>query len=245
MRPRTALAIFLVALLAACKGDPAVGHRKLGDALFQRSDFAGAAAEYVQSLALDPKQEKLWERLAFCRVKKGEHDAAAEALVKLADFKPAAAQKAEVLRNAAGLFLQGPERLKAERFLAETVKLDPSDEASLGWLAELASEKGGARNDHAPAVPEELERAIGYYDRLIELQPAGNAAHANRRLVVLKYLAHLADEKRRDEQQLRRERDAAAAAQARERLARIAAKTSELRRLLDESDAKLKDGRKS
>ncbi len=241
---RAALALVSLALLVACKGDPAVEHRKLGEELFGRSDFAGAAAEYAKSLALDPKQEKLWEKLAFCRIKIGENEAAAEALVKLADFKPVPAQRAEVFRNAAGIFLQGPDRVKAERYLAETVRLEPADEASLGWLAELAAEKGGARVDLAPAVPEELDSAIRYYTRLIELRPTGAAAHANRRLVLVKYLNYLGEEKRREELQPRRGRDAGAVAEARERVARIDAKSAELRRLLDESDARLTGKRK-
>lgn len=240
-----ALALVTVALLVACKSNPAVEHRKEGDALFQRSDFAGAAAAYAKSLALEPKQEKVWERLAFCRVKTGESEAAAEALVKVADFKPAPAQKAEVFRNAAGIFLQGPDRLKAERYLVETVRLEPADEGSLGWLAELAAEKGGARIDASPAVPEELDSAIRYYNKLIELRPEGKAAHANRRLVLVKYVNHLAEEKRREETALRRGRATGAAAEGRERVARIDAKLAELRRLLDESEAKLTGKRKS
>lgn len=245
MTLRTALALVPVALLVACNEAPAVGHRKQGDELLQRSDFGGAAAEYAKSLALDPKQEKIWEKLAFCRVKTGESEAAAEALAKVAEFRPVPAQKAEVFRNAAGIFLQGPDRMKAERYLVETVRLDPADEGSLGWLAELAAEKGGARVDLAPAVPEELDSAIGYYNRLIELRPEGKAAHANRRLVLVKYLNHLAEERHREETALaKRKRDAAAAEEARARISRIDAKSAELRQLLDESEAKLGGKRK-
>lgn len=242
---RTALTLVPVALLLACKPDPAVGHRKQGDELLQRSDFGGAAAEYARSLALDPKQEKIWEKLAFCRVKTGENELAAEALVKVADFRPAPAQKAEVFRNAAGIFLQGPDRAKAERYLAETVRLDPSDEASLSWLGELAAEKGGARLEQAAAVPEELDAAIRYYGRLVELRPDGSAARANLRIVLVKYLNHLAGERHREQLQLARlGRDAAAAAEGRERVARIDARSAELRRMLDESSPRVTRGRK-
>jgi tetratricopeptide (TPR) repeat protein len=237
---RTALTLVPVVLLVACKPDPAVGHRKQGDDLLQRSDFAGAAAEYAKSLALDPKQEKIWEKLAFCRVKTGENELAAEALVKVADFRPGVPQKAEVFRNAAGIFLQGPDRAKAERYLAEAVRLDPSDEASLSWLGELAAATGGARFEPAAAVPEALDAAIRYYNRLIELRPGGAAAHANRRVVLEKYLGHLAEEKRREQTSLSgRGRDAGTAAEARERIARIDAKSAELRRMLHESNARL------
>jgi tetratricopeptide (TPR) repeat protein len=232
-----ALALAPVLLLAACSRDPALVHREAGDELLARSDFRGAAAEYAKSIALDPKQANVWERLAFCRVKMGEKDLAAEGLVKLADLKPESAQKAEVFRNAAGIYLQGPEQGKAERYLVEAVKLDPKDEASLTWLGELASEKGGARLDMATAVPAELDKALGLYDRLIALRPEGGAAYANRRIVCVKYLGWLADERSREEARLRR--GGKDAADARERIARMEAKSAELRRIYDESNAKL------
>jgi tetratricopeptide (TPR) repeat protein len=240
MTSPAALTLVPIALLVACRPAPAVGHREQGDELLRRSEFGGAAAEYVKSLALDPRQEKVWEKLAFCRVKTGEHELAAEALVKLADLKPVPAQKADVFRNAAGIFLQGPDRAKAERYLAETVRLDPSDEASLAWLGELAAEKGGAYVELATAVPEELDNALRWYGRLIELRPEGAATHAKRRVVLVKYLNHLSGERRRLERS-RRGQDGGAAA---ERIARIDSKSAELRQMLDEADARLTRGRR-
>jgi len=245
MVSRTALALAPLALLVACKPDPAVVHRTAGDDLMARSSFAGAAAEYAKSLALDAKQRKTWEKLAFCRVKTGERDLAAEALGKLAELEADDAQKAEVYRNAAGIFLQGADQEKAEKYLVEAVRVAPGDEASLTWLGELASVKGGARLQAAPAVPAELEKAIGYYNRLIALRPEGTAAHANRRIALFKYLGHLAEERQREEKELRKSgRDATAAAATRERVARIEAKSAELQRMLDESNEKLARGRK-
>lgn len=242
---RMALALTFLAVLAACKANPAVVHRDKGDDLFRQSDFRGAAAEYEQALALDPRQQKVLEKLAYCRVKTGEKDLAAATLVKAADLEADAARKAEAYRNAAGVFLQGPDQAKAEPYLVEAVRLDPSDEASLTWLGELASLKGGARFEGQPAVPEELDKAIRYYDRLIELRPNGKAAYANRRIVLVKYLGYLVDERRREEARLSRSRrDASASAEARAHLARIDAKSTELQRLLDESNAKLAPARK-
>ncbi|HEY6099729.1 MAG TPA: hypothetical protein VIW03_09885 [Anaeromyxobacter sp.] len=242
MTPRTALALAPLVLLAACKPDPATVHREAGDDLLRKSDFAGAAAEYARSVALDPKQPTVWERLAFCRVKTGEKELAAEGLVKLADLKPENAQKAEVFRNAAGVFLQGPDRARAEPYLVAAVRLDPQDEASLTWLGELASEKGGARLDVATAVPEELEKALGYYGQLVALRPDAMAAHANRRIVLVKYLGHLAEERRREAARLRRGgRDAPGT---REVVARVDAKYAELKRMLDEENQKIASLRK-
>ena len=236
---RTALALAPLALLAACKPNPALVHRDAGDDLLQRSSFAQAAAEYAASLAVDPKQPGVWEKLAFCRVKTGEADLAAQSLEKLADLKPTDAQKAEVFRNAAGIYLQGPDRAKAERYLLAAVKLDPKDEASLTWLGELASEKGGARLDMATAVPAELDKALGYYAQLIALRPDQKAAYANRRIVLVKYVTHLAGQRSREAARLPRNAKDPAAAEGRERIARIDAKSTELRRMLDEANAKL------
>ncbi len=203
----------------------------------QKSDFRGAAAEYAKSVALDPKQAKVWEKLAFCRVKMGEKDAAAEDLVKLADLKTESAQKAEVLRNAAGIYLQGPDQAKAERYLLEAVRLDPNDEASLTWLGELASANGGARFDMATAVPAELDKALGFYDRLVALRPDAGAPYANRRIVCVKYLGYLGEQKSKEEARLRK--GGKDAADAKERLARIEAKSADLRRIYEDSNAKL------
>ncbi len=241
---RMALALPL-AIALSCSLPPAAVQRDRGDDLLQKSDFAGAAAAYQKSLELDPKQEKIWEKLAFCRVKTGEKDLAADALVKLAELKPDAKQKAEVFRNAAGIFLQTPDQAKAEKYLLESVRLDPADEASITWLGEIASERGGARLQDQTANPAELDKAIGYYDRLIQLRPEGKAAHANRRIAVLKYLGWLDDERHREQARLSHaRRDATAAADARDHLARIDTKTAELKRLLDESNAKLAPARK-
>jgi tetratricopeptide (TPR) repeat protein len=245
MTLRTALAFTAVALLA-CKRDPSIVHREQADDLLQRSDFTGAATEYEKSLATDPKQDKVWEKLAFCRVKTGEKDLAAETLARLADLKTSPAQKAEVLRNAAGIFLQTPDQAKAEKYLIETVRLEPRDESSLTWLGELASQKGGARLELATGVPEELDKAIGYYGQLLALRSDNKGAHANRRIAATKYIGWLADEKYRQQKALQKAgKDATAAAAARERLAQIDAKTAELKRLVDESNARLSPQKKA
>lgn len=239
MTVRTALALTAVALLA-CKRDPAIVLREQGDDLLQRSDFQGAAAEYEKSLAADPKQDKVWEKLAFCRVKTGEKDRAAEALAKLADLRATPAEKADVLRNAAGVYLQTPEQDKAEKYLLQVVHLVPADETSLTWLGEMASQRGGARIELAPANPAELDKAIGFYGQLIALRPDSKPAHANRRIAVTKYLGWISDEKWKQQNAVKRAgRDAAAAAAAREKLAQLDVKAAELKKLLDESNARL------
>jgi tetratricopeptide (TPR) repeat protein len=242
---RTALSLATFALLAACRPDPAVVHRMAGDELLGKSDFAGAAAEYAQSVALAPAQPPVWEKLAFAKLKAGDRDGAAETLARRAELETDPARKVDAYRNAAGIYLQGPDRDKAERYLLELVRLDPADEGSLNWLGELASTRGGARMQSGPVVPAELDQAIGYYGRVIALRPDGTAAHANRRIVLVKYLAALEDERAAQTARLKRAgRDAAAAADARERIARADAKRAELEKLLAESNAKLAPARK-
>ncbi len=237
IRPVPALA--LLALLAACKPDPSIVHRKAGDDLLSLSNFKGAAEEYEKSLALDPAQVKVWEKLAFCRVKTNENDKAAEALVKTVPLMPDDKAKAEVYRNAAGVFLQTPERPKAERYLVEAVRLDPKDEASITWLGEIASQAGGARSQWERGVPEHLEKAIGHYNRLIELRPDGAAAHTNRRIVLVKYLTQIGEQRQLEQRVMKRTRDPQAIADGRARLAALDAKAKELQKLLDESNEKL------
>lgn len=246
MTYRTALALTAVVALLACKREPSIVLREQGDDLLQRSDFAGAAAEYEKSLAADPKQDKIWEKLAFCRVKTGEKDRAAEALAKVAELKAGPAEKADVLRNAAGIFLQTPDQAKAEKYLLEVVHLVPADESSLTWLGEMASQRGGARLELAPAVPAELDKAIGFYGQIIALRPDSKSAHANRRIAVQKYVGYLSDERWKQQNALKKAgRDPAAAAAARDRLAQIDAKAAELKKLLDDSNARLAPQKKA
>jgi tetratricopeptide (TPR) repeat protein len=241
---RTALALAVLALLAACKRDPAVVHREAGDDLLARSDFGGAAAEYAQSLAATPAQPQIWSKLAFAKLKAGDRDGAAEALAKQAESETDPARKADAYRNAAGIYLQNTDQDKAERYLLEAVRVDPADEASLAWLGELASVRGGARVQLGPVVPAELDKAIAYYGRVIALRPDARAALGNRRIAIVKYLAALEDERAAQAARLKRAgRDAAAAADATDRIAKAEAKKTELEKLLAESNAKLSAAR--
>jgi tetratricopeptide (TPR) repeat protein len=242
---RSALALAALALLAACKRDPSIVHREAGDELLARSDFAAAAAEYAQSLAAAPGQPEIWDKLAFAKLKAGDRDGAAEALAKRAEIETAPARKADAYRNAAGIYLPG-DGDKAERYLLEAVRVDPADEASLGWLGELASARGGARVQLGPVVPAKLDEAIGYYGRVIALRPDSRAAHANRRIVAVKYLAAVDDDLAAQTARLKRAgKDAAAAADATERIARADAKKAELQKLLADSNAALSPAQKA
>lgn len=247
MTTRTALAVAVLSLLAACERNPALVHREAGDDLLARSDFKGAAAEYGKSLALAPAQPQLWSKLAFANLKAGDRDGAAEALAKQAEGETEPARKADAYRNAAGIYLQaGTDQDKAERYLLEAVRVDPADEASFAWLGELASIRGGARVQVGPVVPAELDKAIGWYGRVIAIRPDARAAHANRRIAIVKYLRALDDERAAQAARLSRAgKDAAAAADASDRIAKAGAKKAELQQLLADSDARLSATRKA
>lgn len=243
MTLRTALWLALLAL-AGCTRDPALVHREAGDALLASSDFAGAAAEYAKSVALAPAQAKVWEKLAFARLKAKDRDGAAEALAKKAEVEADPARKAEDYRNAAGIYLQHEDQEKAEPYLVRAVEVDPADESSLAWLAELASIRGGARMQQGHVVPAELDRAIAWYGRLVALRPDHRAAHANRRIAIVKYRAALDDDEAAQRARLSRARkDPAEAAEATERIEKAVAKRAELEALLAESNAALSPAR--
>ena len=92
MTPRPALSLAILLPLLACKPDPAVAHRMAGEDAMGKLDFKGAAAEFAQSVALAPAQPVVLEKLAFCRLKAGDEDGAAQALVRLFLDGPAAIQ---------------------------------------------------------------------------------------------------------------------------------------------------------
>jgi len=240
------LALLLSGLAAACTAapDPATVSRQQGDDLFKKSDWAAAAAAYQKSLEANPKQEKVWERLAASQMRLEEREKAAQSLLKTLDFKKDAAQKAEVYRSAAGVFLQSVERDKAKPYLLEVLKLEPKDEASVSWLGELAAFRGGARSNEMPAVAEDLEEAAKWYSRLIELKPDSRTAWAHKRVVLVKH-TNLFLERRRAAEDSARQKRKADQAEAKERAALFGARALELSRQVEEIDKKLGELKKA
>ena len=190
-KPSAAL-LSTVALLAtaACfkEPTPAEAHRAKGNELFKAQDYAGCASELEQSIALDPNQDrKIWDKAIHCNMKASKHDKAGELLLKTAEQKTNPDEKAEVLRNAAGVYLNGGMLDKAEGVFLEVMKLAPKDEASLGWLAEISSQRGGARRNEGFVKVEELEVAVQRYDQLLAMNPSqGNLA--NKRVALARML---------------------------------------------------------
>jgi tetratricopeptide (TPR) repeat protein len=187
--------------LSACKGEPPEAkearlHLDKGEALFLQRDFAAAAVELEQALKLSPRLDlKVWEKAAFCYMKAGNTEKAAELLVKTIELKPDdATYKLERYRDLSSMYLQAQVLDKAEQWFLEVMKLDPKDDQSLAWLGEIAAIRGGARAAKAPVHPDRLDVALARYDQLIALTPAAPAPYINKRIVLTRYLGYLGEQ---------------------------------------------------
>jgi tetratricopeptide (TPR) repeat protein len=182
-----AAAVLGLAVLACNKPpDPAAIHREKGDELFEKGQWKAAAAEYALSLEADPKQDKIWERKAFAHLKDNDRAEAVASLLKTGEHMTEAKDKAELYRKIAGIYVEyGPVEM-AEKYFLEALKVDPKDEASLAWLGEIFSQLGGARKTEAVAVPAQLQKAIGYYDQAIAINPNAQIPYVNKRIALIK-----------------------------------------------------------
>jgi tetratricopeptide (TPR) repeat protein len=180
-----------LAATTGCKKppSPAAIHDEAGDDFVRNNQWKEAAAEYGKSLEADPKQEKVIEKKAYAHREAGDLDEADATILKMLEFKPDVAGKAEIYRNLANMYLQKADAEKAEKYFNEAVKLDPNDDVSLGWLAEIYAQRGGARDMKAAAVPEHLEKALAYYDKIIAIKPDLPGTYVNKRIVMFKYIA--------------------------------------------------------
>ena len=227
------LAFASLCAVSACKKEltQAELHFAKGSDLFRIQDYAGCAAELTQSLDLDPKQaQATWDKCAFCFMKAGKLDKAGDVLLKIAQLSAKPEDKLANYRNAAGMYLQGQFGDKAEPAFLEAMKLDPKDEASLAWLAEISAQRGGARKMEAPAKVEDLEIALGRYDQLIAINPASAGHYVNKRIALAKLIGGL------DKQ--RATADAATKAN-------LSARIDELKTKLEETNKKLSEAMKA
>jgi tetratricopeptide (TPR) repeat protein len=240
---RLSLAMAMTVTVLATSGctsppDASDTHRNAANAHFQANAFSEAAAEYETSLRLKPKQDlKIYEKAAFAHMKAGAYDKAAAVLKQTIDLRPDAAGKVETFRNIAGMYMQAAQNQeKAEEFFYQALMLDPKDEQSLTWLAEIAAQRGGARATKAEAVPEHLERALARYDQLIGLAPAAPNPYINKRIVLSKYLEYVMRQKQLAESDLASNKsDAALAASFQKKVDDHQTKLVELKAKLDEA----------
>jgi tetratricopeptide (TPR) repeat protein len=214
------LLLALLGMGAGCeKEDPAARLLAQGDVMLKAGQYVKAAERYAQATEASPRDEKLWERRAFALMNAGRLDEAVEALLRTRELKPDAAGQAELLRNVASLYLQSGTPLRAEQYLLEAVALEPRDAASLMWLAELESARGGARSVKEEPRLEHLERALGYYDRILAAEPDSLLATVNKRIVVMKLIRYQQQQRLTAEQVLGTLRERARRAEAQARLA--------------------------
>lgn len=180
------LVLFAFVLGSACAEppNPAAEHREKGDAFFRKSQWKEAAAEYAQSLAADPKQPKIWEQKAYAHQQLNESDAADEAYLHTVEGKTPA-EMAEVYRGLAATYMDRKDPERAEKYYLKVVEIDPKDDLSLGWLAEIYAQRGGSRVK-TPGIPELLEKSFVYYDKVIALKPDFANTYINKRIAVTK-----------------------------------------------------------
>ena len=172
------------------KAEKAKEHRVKGTNFLADKEYAKATKEYEESLKIDPTQEKVWEKKAFAHLQAGQTDEAAQAALKMLDFAKTPDDKAGVYRNVAAMYAKNGPLEKAEQYFKEALKINPKDADALSWVAEVHSQRGGARSMAAPAVPEELEKALQVYDQVLALNPNSANTYLNKRIVIAKYMEH-------------------------------------------------------
>lgn len=234
-------AIALMTALPACKDpppSPAKMHLTAGDKHRVASEWKEAAEEYGKSLEADPKQEKVWETKAYCHQQAGDTEAAVATLMKWAETKTEAAEKAKLIRFGADLWRQKPNMEKAEAAYLEALKVLPTDTESLSWLGEMHSQKGGARDGKAPAVPAELDKAYGYYEKVAGITPDKPDPYINQRVILTKLKAYHAKEQTDAEalaKSLEKEKDA------KDKIAEATAKAEKSKAAVEETQKKIEE----
>ncbi|MHA7631460.1 tetratricopeptide repeat protein [Corallococcus sp. M7] len=172
------------------KEEKAKEHRVKGTNFLADKNYAEAVKEYEESLKIDPTQEKVWEKKAFAHMQAGQTEQAAQAALKLVDFAKTPEEKADAYRNVAAMYAKNGPLDKAKQYFEECLKINPKDTDALGWIAEVHSQRGGARSMSAPAIPAELELALKTYDQVIAINPDLPNPYLNKRVVMFKYIEH-------------------------------------------------------
>jgi len=231
----------------ACKeeSDAAVAHRQAGDQHITKAEWKQAADEYGLSLQANPKQEKVWEKKAYAHMQDGNMAEAETAILKTIDFKPDAAQKAEVCRNLASAYLQKNDADKAEKYFNEALKYDPKDDVAMSWLGEIYSGRGGARDMKAEAIPAHLDKAIEYYDKVSAIKPELPTPYLNKRIVVAKYMDKERKLKEAAEQEAKTNKDKEKVEAAKKEAEQHQARIEELQKKFDEYTKKFSEAQKN
>ena len=236
-------ALVVVALmLSACpEPDPSEAPRLAGNALFKKGEYEKAGQEYEKAIALDKKPElKSYETAAFAYMKAGNLGKAKELLEKTLQFKTDTAGKLEVYRNITGMFLSAHRGMEVESVFFEILKLEPKDPAAMGWLADFACERGGARSNTKPPVPAELDKALEWYAKVLEVTPDDVGVWVNRRIIYTRYIDYWQGQKAAAEADAEtNKKDKLVAADFKKQAEDAQAKVAEFQAKLAEANAKI------
>ena len=230
------LGAFVLAAATGCKrtADPAAIHREKAEEHLGNSEWKPAIDEYALSLEANPKQEKVLEQMAYAHLQLRELDQVEATVQKIADLKTDPMQKADVYRKLANLFVEQGAPDKAEKSFLKTVEIDPKDDVSLAWIAEIYAQRGGTRTQN-PAVPALLDKALQYYDKVIALKPDIANTYINKRIAVAKYMEYEDNQKAVADQSAKAEKkDKARAEDLRAKAQQIQAHIDDLKRQYDE-----------
>jgi tetratricopeptide (TPR) repeat protein len=198
-----------VLLATGCKPDAATQHREKANEFANQSHWKEAAEEYGLSLQADPSQGELWEQKAYAHLQLKEYEQVEASMMKLADSRTDPPKKAAVYRNIGGMWVQQGLNDKAEPFFLKATQIDPKDDQTLNWLAEIYAQRGGARSNTAPAKPEALDKALEYLDKVTVLKPNESAGYVNKRIVFTKYMDYEQTQKAEALKEASQEKDAA------------------------------------
>ena len=222
--------------------DPAAVHRALGNEYARKAEWASAATEYGLSLQANPRDRKVWELKANAHLRLGQLKEAAESLTKPAEYTSDPVAKAECYRLAAAMFVDQKAFDEAEKAFAEAVKLDPKDENSLSWLGEIASARGGARSMSDAPDAVWLMKAVGYYEKVISVNPENLFAYVNKRIALTKYMVIEEQERALAAKLVQLERkDPAKAAAAQTRLTESTERLQGYQKEIDKLSTKIKE----
>jgi tetratricopeptide (TPR) repeat protein len=198
LAPAGAVALSLAMLFSiGCKTDVATQHREKAAEFANQSQWREAAQEYGLAIQADPSLGELWEQKAYAHLQLKEYEQVEAAMLKLADVRTDPPKKAAVYRNIGGMWVQQGLNDKAEPFFLKAAQVDPKDDQTLNWLAEIYAQRGGARANNAPAKPEALDKALEYLDKVTALKPGESAGYVNKRIAMMKYMEY--DQKQKDE----------------------------------------------
>ena len=203
------LAALVSSAFAGCKPDLAAQHRDKANEFANQSQWKQAAEEYGASLQADPSQGELWEQKAYAHLQLKEYDQVQAAMLTLADSRTDPPKKAAVYRNIGGMWVQQGMGDKAEPFFLKAAQIDPKDDQTLNWLAEIYAQRGGARAQAAPAKPEALDKALEYLDKVVALKPNETAGYVNKRIALMKYMEYDQAQKNDAQKDAAQEKDAA------------------------------------